>query len=366
MKRFGYLAVIATLVLTACEDFQDITSERLSTYLMWIESDYLYFDSDTESQKIEIKSNSKWNVSSFPNWIRVSPSSGKGNTTVTISVLKNDGKEDREHALVFSCEGGIEPDSVVVRQDIPSSSLSFIVSGNGMTVSFKMKRVEKGSFTMGEVGYNNTHRVTLTKDYYMGETEVTQALWYAVMGQSPISDGSSWSSYYGIGDNYPAYYISYEDCQKFFTKLNNMTETQLPEGMSFQFPTEAEWEFAAKGGNKSKNYDFSGSKTLSAVGWYKVNSNDKIHIVKGLKANELGIYDMSGNVREWCYDWDGAYSSSAQTDPTGSGTGYYRIYRGGSWESSLAECQCYDRDGGSPTSRRDDLGVRLALSSYQL
>ena len=189
---------------------------------------------------------------------------------------------------------------------------SFTVSGNEKTVTFNMRKVKKGTFQMGQSadGNNETpvHTVTLTKSYYMGETEVTQGLWYAVMGQKPTSDGSAWTSSYGLGDNYPAYNISYEDCEKFIAKLNQMT------GQNFRFPTEAEWEFAAKGGNKSKGYTYAGSNTVGDVAWYTVNSYDKgssssdygTHVVKTKAANELGLYDMSGNVWEWCYDWYGS------------------------------------------------------------
>ena len=189
----------------------------------------------------------------------------------------------------------------------------------------------------------------------MGETEVTQALWKAVTGDSPTSDGSSWSKRYGLGDNYPAYYISYEDVQSFITELNSLT------GENFRMPTEAEWEFAARGGNKSKGYTYSGSNTIGDVAWYRDNSEITAHAVKTKAANELGIYDMSGNVWEWCSDSDDTYSSSAQTDPTGPTTGTRRVVRGGSWGDYVTSCRCADRVSISPSNRLDFLGVRLAL-----
>ena len=234
-------------------------------------------------------------------------------------------------------------------------TLTFTVGG----VTFTMKLVEAGTFQMGGTGnYEGKpiHSVTISKDYYMGETEVTQALWKAVTGYSPISDVYySWSSTYGLGDNYPAYYISYGDVQSFITKLNDLT------GENFRMPTEAEWEFAARGGNKSKGYTYSGSNIIGDVAWYNGNSSDKTHTVKTKAANELGIYDMSGNVWEWCSDWKGNYSSSAQTDPTGPTTGTNRMLRGGSWLDIAEGCRCANRSHGIPSVRNDNLGVRLAL-----
>ena len=252
-------------------------------------------------------------------------------------------------------------------EPVSGDEQTFTVSGNGKTVSFKMIKVQPGTFQMGRAGSDDVatpvHSVTLTKAYYMGETEVTQALWYAVMGQSPTSDGSKWDNTRKIGDNYPAYFISYEDCQQFLTKLNQLT------GQQFRFPTEAEWEFAAKGGVKSNGYTYAGSNTIDNVAWYKVNSWDKgesspdygTHQVKTKAANELGLYDMSGNVWEWCYDWYGSYSSSSQTDPTGPTTGSYRVFRGGGWGNNAANCRVAYRNYFTPSYRSYYIGLRLAL-----
>ena len=229
---------------------------------------------------------------------------------------------------------------------------TFTVGG----VTFKMKLVEAGTFQMGGTEYyweQPIHSVTITKNYYIGETEVTQALWKAVTGNSPTTDGIAWIR--GRGDNYPAYNISYEDVQSFITKLNSMT------GEIFRMPTEAEWEFAARGGKKSKGYTYSGSNTIGDVAWYTNNSSIETHIVKTKAANELGIYAMSGNVWEWCSDWYGTYSSSAQTDPTGPTTGPDRVNRGGSWGSTATYCRCAIRAHIAPSSRSYGVGFRLAL-----
>ena len=229
-------------------------------------------------------------------------------------------------------------------------------------VSFTMMPVEGGSFTMGatseQTGYYDdelpTHRVTLSS-YMIGETEVTQELWQAVMGYKPTSGGSQWSSSCGLGAQYPAYYISWNGVQEFITKLNSIT------GEKFRMPTEAEWEYAARGGNKSKGYMYSGSNTIGDVAWYGSNSDGKTHAVKTKSPNELGLYDMSGNVWEWCSDWYGSYSSNAQTDPTGPSTGTYRMYRGGSWGYDATFCRVADRHKAPPSGINSYIGFRLAL-----
>ncbi|MDD6832779.1 MAG: formylglycine-generating enzyme family protein, partial [bacterium] len=237
---------------------------------------------------------------------------------------------------------------------------TFSVNG----VSFDMIAVEGGTFTMGATeeqgsdAKNNekpTHQVTLSS-YSIGKTEVTQALWQAVMGKSvsQIASENGWNTY-GVGSNYPMYYISYEDCQTFIRKLNALT------GKNFRLPTEAEWEFAARGGNNSCVYKYSGSNTLSNVAWYDDNSSNKTHPVATKASNELGIYDMTGNVWEWCSDWYGSYSSSSQYNPTGSNTGSNRVGRGGSWHYFAWNCRVSDRFSSAPTFRSHYLGLRLAL-----
>lgn len=223
-------------------------------------------------------------------------------------------------------------------------------TANGVT--FNMIKVEHGTFLMGLPA----HSVTISKDYYIGETEVTQALWKAVTGYSPTSDGDSWSSSYGIGDNYPAYYISWDDCQDFIAKLNEAT------GQTFRMPTEAEWEYAAQGGNKSHGYEYSGSDTVDDVAWYEDTSSNTAHPVAMKQPNELGIYDMSGNVFEWCSDWYDSNTRGAVTDPTGPTSGSTHVRRGGGWHNVGVCCSTY-YCGNSPSTRRaNHFGLRLALS----
>ena len=220
-------------------------------------------------------------------------------------------------------------------------------------VSFKMIRVEGGSFMMGSPDNNPDayddekppHEVTLS-DYYIGETQVTQALWKAVMGKNPSRFK---------GDNNPIEEVSWTDCQEFINKLNTKT------GRTFRLPTEAEWEYAARGGNKSRGDKYAGSDNIDEVAWYGNNSERVTHPVKQKKANELGLYDMSGNVWEWCQDWFDRYGSGKETNPTGRSGGSIRVLRGGSWFSDAQGCRVAYRGCGDPDNRDGDVGFRLAL-----
>ena len=221
-------------------------------------------------------------------------------------------------------------------------------------VSFTMVAVKGGTFTMGATAEQTgalsdespTHSVTLS-DFYIGETEVTQELWQAVMGSNP-------SSFTGNMQR-PVENVSWNDCQTFITKLNELT------GETFALPTEAQWEYAARGGNASKGYlYYSGSNSIGDVAWYADNSSGTTHPVKSKSPNELGLYDMSGNVREWCADWYGSYSSTSQTNPVGPNTGSNRVLRGGSWISCALYCRFAYRYDNSPSSTSDYDGFRLA------
>ena len=236
---------------------------------------------------------------------------------------------------------------------------TFTVNG----VTFKMIAVEGGTFTMGATAeqgsdaYTNekpTHQVTLSS-YSIGETEVTQALWEAVMGTNP--------SQFAGNPERPVEKVSWNACQAFISKLNQMT------GKNFRLPTEAEWEFAARGGNLSQGYKYPGSNDVTEVAWFRDNSyavgssspDYGTHPVATLAPNELGIYDMSGNVSEWCQDLFGNYSSAAQTNPIGSTTSNHRVYRGGSWGVNARYCRVSYRLNYTPTGISSNYGLRLVL-----
>ena len=213
-----------------------------------------------------------------------------------------------------------------------------------------MVLVEGGTFTMGATpeqgsdAYDDeepAHKVTLDS-FYIGKFPVTQRLWKAVMGDSK-------------GGNLSVTNVSWNDVQGFLCKLNAAT------GKAYRLPTEAEWEYAARGGNKSQGYKYAGSNDPDLVAWHSGNSGNTTHEVGTRFPNELGIYDMSGNVWEWCQDWYGSYSSSPQTNPKGPNSGSYRVLRGGSWFYLARYCRVSDRRSGTPGNRYDSLGFRLAL-----
>lgn len=189
-------------------------------------------------------------------------------------------------------------------------------------------------------------RTVTLSSYSIGQTEVTQALWKAVMGNNP-----SWFK----NDNYPVDNLSWFDCQEFISKLNDIT------GKMFRLPTEAEWEYACRGGNKSKGYKYSGSKAISDVTWYAVNSNDTIHQVATKLPNELGIYDMTGNATEWCQNWYGAYDGDNVINPTGPKTGRKRVKRGGTFGNNPEYCRSTSRNCALPENKLMGNGFRLVL-----
>ena len=224
------------------------------------------------------------------------------------------------------------------------------------SVWFDMIFVKGGTFQMGATEEQGSeaaahefpvHEVTLS-DYYIGQIEVTQRLWQTVMGSSnnPSTIKDS---------NKPVNNVTWEECQVFVEKLSQMT------GYYFRLPTEAEWEFAARGGNKSKGYKYAGSDNVSDVAWYTNNSGGTTHTFATKQPNELGIYDMSGNVWEWCYDWYGPYSAEAQVDPTGPETGEYHMYRGGGWTYVENDCRVARRRQ-TESYNKEFLGLRLAMN----
>ena len=236
---------------------------------------------------------------------------------------------------------------------VPPPAPCETITVNG--VKFNMMCVEGGTFMMGAAADDTTaeadekpqHQVTLS-DFMIGQTEVTQNLWEAVMGSYPSTIK---------GDSLPVNNVSWEDCQTFITKLNALT------GLYFRLPTEAEWEFAARGGNKSKDFVYAGSDNIDEVAWHIGNSGNMTHPVATKQPNEIGIYDMSGNVWEWCLDWNGDYTTDMHTNPQGPTIGEYRMYRGGGWKYADKDCRV-TRRRRTASYDKTSLGLRLVLDKH--
>ena len=245
-----------------------------------------------------------------------------------------------------------------------SDTLTVTVSN----VSFKMVHVKAGTFTMGctpeqatfprgdweveddydRAAYERVHQVSLTSDYYIGETEVTQELYEAVMGVNP--------SGFANGAKYPVETVSYNDAMAFCQKLSEMT------GRTFTLPSEAQWDYAARGGHKASAEQtvFSGSDNLDEVGWYMDNADETTHEVATRKPNALGVYDMTGNVWEWCRDfWCDNFGSDPVTDPEGPSDGTKHVDRGGSWNKVASHCRLSFRYGLNPDYKANNLGFRV-------
>ena len=315
----------------------------------------VFVSPDTKFLKFEFKYNYPLKVT-FADYGIKSLAEGATYTLTLVDaymLLQQSSQQDNTQTVVPDVQQPqpILPSQSAAQSESNSNVLPITVNG----VSFNMIKVDGGTFTMGATSEQKDpfeqekpkHQVTLSS-YYIGETELTQALWTAVMGNNPS---------YFKGDNLPVEQVSWEDCQTFIGKLNDLT------GKSFRLPTEAEWEYAARGGKRSNHTQYSGSKRIKDVAWYKGNSGSKTHSVKTKKPNELGLYDMSGNVWEWCQDWYDSYGSKAQTNPMGPDSGSHRVGRGGSWLGySGRYCRLSHRNYYSPGGRVSNLGFRLALS----
>ena len=243
----------------------------------------------------------------------------------------------------------------VSSKEIMAPDEDFIETAFG--INMKMMYVEGGEFLMGgtpeqgEDAYDDEkpiHKVALDA-YYIGAFEVTQGQWEKVMGTNP--------SYFTKGEDYPVERVSWEDAQAFCRELSRKT------GRKYSLPTEAQWEYAARGGKKNESTKYSGSSSIDSVGWYCDNTNQGTYPVGQKHPNALGIYDMSGNVREWCQDWYGEnyYADSPLTNPTGPSTGFERVMRGGSWFFNARSCRVSQRGYTNPNLHIALNGFRLCL-----
>lgn len=242
----------------------------------------------------------------------------------------------------------------------PCFSQNFVETAAGLNM--KMVYVEGGSFQMGAIaeqeadGKSNElpiRRVTLDA-YYIGECEVAQEQWTKVMATSVLQQTSKVGvPFYGVGSDYPMYYVSWEEAMTFCRELSRMT------GRTYTLPTEAQWEYAARGGKKADGTKYSGGP-IDAVAWYYGNSGSCTHPVRNKRANGLGLYDMSGNVYEWCSDWySNTYNVNDTNNPTGPSSGPNRVYRGGGWGSDARNCRVSFRSYDSPGFRGGSIGFRV-------
>ena len=233
-------------------------------------------------------------------------------------------------------------------------------------LNMKMVWVEGGEFMMGGTSEQGSdvysdeqviRRIKLSS-YYIGECEITQQQWTKVMGTSIQQQASKagQSSYRGIGPDYPMYYVSWEEAQAFCQELSRMT------GRTYCLPTEAQWEYAARGGKNADRSKYSGSWSIDAVAWYADNSGRSTHPVKNKRANSLGLYDMIGNVWEWCSDWySDSYNINDTNNPTGPSSGSSRVLRGGSWCDGEQFCRVSNRSYNDPGDRSSNTGFRVVV-----
>jgi formylglycine-generating enzyme required for sulfatase activity len=319
-----------------------------------INPDTITFDYKGTAQLINVDTDGEFSVTSNASWIIIDQVYANG---FQVSAEMNETATMRSGTVVIQIKNSSMVRTLYVTQDKEADEANneytqqtFTVQG----VSFTMIPVMEGTFSMGATSEqqnpdsdeNPIHQVTLSS-YYIGETEVTQALWMAVMGANPS---------YFEGDNRPVERVSWNACQTFINKLNALT------GKNFRLPTEAEWEYAARGGRISQGYQYSGSNNVSEVAWYTDDASQTC-VVKTKAPNELGIYDMSGNVWEWCQDWysSSSYNSEDASNPQGPTSGSKRVSRGASWYDNAWSCRSARRNPLSPSLQTFNLGLRLAL-----
>lgn len=309
-----------------------------------IEDKLLSIESRGDTLSIPVNSNTHWTFDSQINWCEVN----KDENNLLI-IIKRNYIMDERNGIISVNAGNVSFDITITQ------------SGCQWFESFEMMDVEGGTFYMGaqkdnpaETNYDAlayqiespVHQVSISS-YAIGKFEVTQAQWNAAMGNNPSNIQ---------GENLPVENVTWEEVQSFISILNEKS------GLNYRLPTEAEWEFAAKGGSKSEKFTYSGNSVLSACGWYYSNSEATTHEVGSKIPNELGIYDMSGNVREWCNDWFGYYSSSMEDNPQGAFNGGTKVNRGGSWTTPAVNCRNSYRHTNHVYEAFHDLGFRLALS----
>ncbi len=330
------------------------TIKNVSAEVLSIGNSTVNFGYEGGEKNITVNANYGWSIdyNSAKSWLTATKTN---DNTLTLTAQRTSLRTQR--IATITLKGNRKTVDIEVTQEGATETAPVNTTVTVKGVSFKMIGVEGGTFTMGTDNVSTwdtwdspAHSVTLST-FSIGETEVTQELWVAVMG-----NGYTWRSYWrdGQGDNYPANYVSWYDCQEFINKLNQLT------GKTFRLPTEAEWEYAARGGKNKSNFKYSGSDNANDVAWYSANSNDRIHTVKSKGwPNIIGLFDMTGNVREWCGDWNSQYTADAQINPKGPSTGTHRIIRGGDYLNSPTPV--WNRSAVLPTDDSGNNGLRLAM-----
>ena len=332
-----------------------IAVEQAARYMRVPVSTLQFFSKGGTSENIQVETDGLISAVSAEDWITVNTLE---NGLFTITVQSNPNWFERSGTvtvMMTDLEQGELTHTITINQDEFRDPLEIVCAG----VKFNMIPVRGGTFTMGaaeatgiyEVSETPAHQVTLS-DYYIGETEVTQELWMAVMGKNPSVH---------IGDaNLPVDSVTWNACLKFVNRLSEITERK------FRMPTEAEWEYAARGGAHESESVYSGSSKIDDVAWFIDNSTTITHKVKQLAPNELGIYDMSGNVQEWCLDWYADYTTASVTNPSGPDDGSFKVNRGGFANSYAKECRVTWRGlNAAPQYTNQYMGLRVVLSDIE-
>lgn len=311
---------------------------------IYAESSSISAISKGETIFIPVTSNVQWDIKNENEWLYAK----KVDNKLELNISRNYSMDERSGILILK-SGNV------------SQTITISQSGCEWFESFEMIEVKAGTFYMGaQKDYSNetnydasayqiespVHEVTINT-FCIGKYEVTQTQWFAAMGNNPSNIQ---------GENLPVENVTWEEVQAFISILNEVS------GMNYRLPSEAEWEFAAKGGIQSNGSKFSGSTILGTCGWYYTNSGSKTHEVGSKEPNELGIFDMSGNVREWCNDWFDYYDSYKAENPQGPSTGSTKINRGGSWTTPAVNCRNTYRHTDYPSDSYKDLGFRLVLT----
>ena len=354
--HFTAILIIISFFLFSCKPDDVIPKEEEEEVKIITDVRSISFERTKDASLVVINSKKKWTASSDADWISFTATSGEGKTGFLIGASENK-TFPRIATVTLSADTAKHKISVT---QAGATTVDLIVNN----ITLRMILLEAGKYKMGDVNVPYQAHDVEVDSFYICETEVTNGLWLAIKGNLPYDflskyDGKDFRS----KPNEPVSAVTW----------NNVTDDFLPAlkaktNLTFRLPTEAEWEYAALGGKKSKGYIYAGSNTLANVGWFSDNSGNAKKNVKQKAPNELFLYDMSGNVSEWCSDWHGEYSGAYSTDnPKGPDTGQYRVIRGGSYQTFInfmgfSYCGTKSRYYFTPTEQGETLGFRFVIS----